>query len=778
MLNILRMNVISLACHAALIYSAEVYVSPTGSDVNDGSLNSPLATLAAARDKADNLKSQATPVTIYLRAGTYYLAATDTIGASNSGTAAAPITYSAYQNEKPVISGGIKITPAWTAYSGKIMVTTIDKDLKIDQLFLNGKRQIMCRYPNFDSTQYLDGYAADALTRAGSDANPAEGPGYIRALHSNLWGGESYIITGKSGTAVTYGWVGDHGLGNSMHPIYRMIENIFEELDAPGEWFYRKTTGQLFFYPPDGADLSTAIIELASLDELLVIKGTSAANPVQYLRFTGITFTHTYRTLFSQPYVRLQGGDWTVVRGGAIYIENAESLQFDHCFFDQIGGNGIFMSGYNKSHVVERDTFIDAGASCVLACGNANSTRASTDRTPGPANNDYPSLITIQNNLMDHFGRFEKQTSGTCFSATMNDTVRHNEICRCPRAGINCTDGCWGGHEICWNWVYKAVLESNDHGPFNSWGRDRNYKNNTDTSLTEVDAMYTTKIHDNRMEAAPPLFGIDLDDGSSNYDQWNNLLVGVGLKLWHGRHNRYHNNILVDGGVDEFHDTYPNSGDYYAHNIIVGSVIYSFCCFSDMSASGLPTEVSQRIPMFDSNCVWSFGSDPKMCQWQLRDTITTNWTAWKAAGLDAHTQLADPLFADTERIFRADYKPRGDWSVKDNSPALTMGFKNFPMDSFGIMPEGPVPVATPLTKNTNLAGTRRSIRYVHGTLFVSIPGDYKMTITSPLGKTIADFSGRGARWFALAQGKKIAQGAYFAVIHSAQGIIKQRFLVN
>lgn len=784
----LRTSVILLACHATLVFSAEIYISPSGNDKNDGSIGSPLATLAAARDKADTLKSGATPVTVYLRGGTYYLTAPVVFGPSNSGAAAAPILYCAYQAEKPVLSGGIKVTPAWSVYSGNIMVSTIDTGLKVDQLFLNGKRQIMCRYPNFDSTQYLDGYNADCIgtAKVASWKDPTEGPGYLRGLHIYLWGGESYKITAKnSDNTVTLTWVGDNSQGNKLHATYRMVENIFEELDAPGEWFYRKSTGQLYFYPPPGADLSTAAIELASQDELIKVVGTTA-QPVQYLQFKGLTFTHTYRTLFSKPYVPLLAGDWTIARAGALYIEMAENIRVENCLFDQIGGNGVFINGYNQHHVVTNNTFVDGGATCVSICGLMSSARCAralrgtvncTDRAPGPLTGDYPSFITVENNLMDHLGRFEKQSAGVNISASMKDTIRHNTICRCPRAGINLTDGCWGGHEICYNWVYKSVLETSDHGPFNSWGRDRNMLWSTDTSATELDAVYTTNIHHNRLEAAPPLFGVDLDDGSSNYNVHHNLLIGVGLKLWHHRNNRYVNNIITNGGVTEFHDVYANSGDYYAHNITFDTCVYSFCCFANMSSDSIPAEVAARVSVFDSNCIWSMGRTPKMVFWLLRDSVTTTWANWLAAGLDAHSLLADPQFVDTAKVFRPGYAPRGDYSVKPTSPALTVGFENFPMDSFGVMPEQNTSLRMPSAKERSLTGVPGPVRYTHGRLIVCHSGDYKVTVTTSNGRTIAVFSGNGMCGFPLARAM-VAKGVYIALIRSAQGRMTQRFLVE
>ena len=52
-------------------------------------------------------------------------------------------------------------------------------------------------------------------------------------------------------------------------------------------------------------------------------------------------------------------------------------------------------------------------------------------------------------------------------------TVSHNSIYDTPRAGINVSEGTWGGHIIEFNDVFDTVKETGDHGSFNSWGRDR-----------------------------------------------------------------------------------------------------------------------------------------------------------------------------------------------------------------------------------------------------------------------------------------------------------------
>ena len=97
----------------------------------------------------------------------------------------------------------------------------------------------------------------------------------------------------------------------------------------------------------------------------------------------------------------------------------------------------------------------------------------SVDREIGPQTEEYPADCLVEDNLMTRCGRVEKQSSGVNISMSSRITVRHNTIFDTPRAAINICDGTWGGHVIEWNDCFETVLETHDHGAFNSWGRDR-----------------------------------------------------------------------------------------------------------------------------------------------------------------------------------------------------------------------------------------------------------------------------------------------------------------
>ncbi len=53
---------------------------------------------------------------------------------------------------------------------------------------------------------------------------------------------------------------------------------------------------------------------------------------------------------------------------------------------------------------------------------------------------------------------------------------------------------------------------------------------------------------------------------------------------------------------------------------------------------------------------------------------------WQELGFDHHSVWTDPLFVDPDS---------GDFRVRADSPALELGFYNFDMDKFGLLPDFP-----------------------------------------------------------------------------------------
>lgn len=638
----------------------DYYVAPCGSDSNPGSIDRPFKTIARAQAKVHESAGRGKrPITIHLQGGVYYLKDTVVFSAKDSGAPDAVVTYSAYKGEKVVISGGSKLKPDWRPYRDGILQAEMPAGLEFDQLFVGGKRQHMARYPTFDpNKQPYNGFAGDAFSpeRAARWADPAGG--YIHAMHKSHWGGYHYLIIGKNpDNTIVYkgGWQNNRQMG--MHPEHRFVENIFEELDSPGEWFHNRKTSILYYYPLKDMDIKSSTIEVAGLRHLIEFQGRREY-PVTNITLSGLTFQHAART-FMETREPLLRSDWTIYRGGAITINGAKDCLVTDCEFDQVGGNAVFVNNYNRRITVRGTHIHGAGASGICFVGDPQSVRnplfeyhqeqsyADIDKEAGPKSDNHPSDCLVDDCLIHGISVVEKQAAGIQISMSKGITVRHCSIYDVGRAGININEGTFGGHCIEFCDVFDTVRETGDHGSFNSWGRDRFWHLKDALAgdlpwLALLDAEKTV-IRNSRWRCDHG-WDVDLDDGSSNYEIYNNLFLNGGLKLREGFHRHVYNNIAINNSLHP-HVWYGNSMDVITNNIWMSKY--------------WPVEISK----------WGMEVDRNMF------TSEDDRNAFTAQGCDAHSIAGDPMFVDPRN---------GDYSLKPKSPALKIGFKNFPMTMFGV----------------------------------------------------------------------------------------------
>jgi hypothetical protein len=709
-----------------------LFVSTKGSATAKGTIEDPFNSLQKALAYAGQQGGQ--QVAIYLREGTYYLNTTIVLNAADFSPAS--LLIQPYRQEQVTISAGQRLSLKWQPYRDGIYMAKISAGISFERLYVNDTLQVLARYPNYDSAaRVFHGTAADAIApqRVKRWKHP-EG-GYVHALHAYEWGGFHYRITGTDGNGnlqLEGGW--QNNRPNKMHKEYRFVENIFEELDTTGEWYHDKSNNILYYYPVSPSRLDQAVIEVSNLKNSIELRGTSSS-PLKHITLSGLRFAHNERTFMDtrEPLLR---SDWTIYRGGAVLMDGTESCRIADCVFEGIGGNAIMLSNYNKKDTISGCHIYNTGANAICFIGDTKAVRSPSfgyeqfvpfekmDKTPGPATGNFPRDCIAYDNLLHDLGEIEKQATGVEIEIASSIIVRHNSIYNTSRAGINIGDGCFGGHLIEYNDVFNTVRETGDHGSFNSWGRDRYWapdRSYMDSIvkiypwLITLDARKQTIIRNNRFRCDHG-WDIDLDDGSSNYYIYNNLCLNGGIKLREGFYRRVENNILINNSFHP-HVWFQKSGDVFRRNIVMRKYA--------------PIQISE----------WG-----KQVDYNLFPDVAALAEA-RANGTDSHSIAGDPVFIDPAH---------GDFRVSQRSPALTLGFRNFPMDMFGVesqslkqlalQPQVPILITDAVFKNKSasfpfMGGAIKSVDGLGDRSAYGLPDEKGVIILSAPGSSLLAKSG-------------------------------------
>lgn len=729
-------------------FSGDIFVATNGRDDNLGILEAPFVTLNRAKLAVyQRAKNSNKPISVVVRGGTYYMKQPLTFGAADSGTAEAPITYTTYPGEKVTICGGRKLDCRWKPYRDGIWMCELPdvKEGKLDytQLFINGKRQIRARYPNYDGSdpKHFSGYI-QAVGKIDEDApDPCPGPdddmtfsgdlqrgitfnpatftqkrwdrpheAVIHIYQAHYWGNLQWQVKGidwencriwfgKGGQQMGAKWSHTPNVINQDSRFF--IENIFEELDNPGEWYMDKESGILYYFPALGVDLDQALVEVPVLQQIFRFSGSQEL-PVSHITLDGFHITQTVST-FLETYSIPSLSDWSIHRGGAVFMEGARDCHIVNCFFDAVGGNAVFMNLYNRRNTVTGCKFVGTGDSAICFVGSQELTSGSQ--------RSFPFECHAENNLIHDCGVFGKQMAGVYISRAKRITAGHNEIYNMPRAGICIGDGTWGGHVIEFNHIHNTCRETGDHGPFNAWGRDKFWclsqshlpyisERSHDAGNVLDDAMEPVIVRNNFFEEDSG-WGLDLDDGASNYEIYNNLCVGVSIKLREGAYRTIYNNIWVNGANSPcFHVGNENNHDRYFRNITVMSIgamkpeddlnFRMGSAYGEIYTLIAPPVHGPWLEEIDNNCFYSnLGKFVARVETRAEGNFNEEWKditdrrkkykysleQWQKLGYDQHSVFADPLFVDPQH---------GDYRVRLESPALKLGFINFDAQEAGL----------------------------------------------------------------------------------------------
>ena len=287
--------------------------------------------------------------------------------------------------------------------------------------------------------------------------------------------------------------------------------NVFEELDAPGEWYLDRESGWLYVYPP--VELKDARIEMT-----VTRKSVIDAQNVNYVTFEGFTVKGTRADA-----ITVEGDHNTLrrlnvygVMGNAMAVKGNFNIVTD-CEVSHTGKGGVIMSGG------DRETL-----------------------TPG--------CSRVENCLFHDWAEVYMVYCGAVRLEGCGNVCAHNEMYNAPHSAIFYYGN---DHVIEYNHIHDVVLHSSDAGAIYS-GQDWAGQG----CVVRYNCLYDI----GGGEFTPD--GIYFDDMLSGQTAYGNLLINVrknGFLIGGGRDNFVFNNIMVHCGKaltydDRGRDGFMNNG--------------------------------------------------------------------------------------------------------------------------------------------------------------------------------------------------------------------------
>ncbi len=270
--------------------------------------------------------------------------------------------------------------------------------------------------------------------------------------------------------------------------------NVFEELDAPGEWYLDRDTGILYLYP--AVDLANAKITLSLLTESVM-----ALENVSHLTLCGFTFTGT--------------------RADALTL-SGEHLTVRRCTVKNVAGNAMVVHG---NHIRIHDCEIHhVGRGGVITSG-------------GDRNTLTPSHIVVENNHVHHYAEIYRTYQPAVALCGVGIVCRHNRIHDSSHMAI-AFEG--NEHVMEYNEIHDVCKTADDSSAIYS-GRDY---------TTQGNVVRRNYFHDLKSDASREVgvFAVYCDDNLGKCTITQNIFVRCqSALLLHGGHNMtFTGNVILD----------------------------------------------------------------------------------------------------------------------------------------------------------------------------------------------------------------------------------------
>ena len=440
------------------IFAKDIYVSPSGTDSNDGSKNLPLKTISAAQKMAVALLESGgeAEVTVWLAGGIYPISGPLEFKPLSSVGNDVKLVFKAQKGESPVISGGVEIS-GWSKNPDGIWEATLPEALKgmdnFRELFISGKRAIRARFPN-EGYLHVKKAGEDGRTNFFFEKEDFPIPGNLVGLELVFLHDWSISRIGvKEIDAVNNQLFAVDSIGAKSPAFFTIdnwepnpryfLENAPEFLDAPYEWIFSKDGQKFQMILPEGVNPNELQLVVPFSEGLISIIGTEN-QPVKNIHFEGISFQFSKWKIPEKGYCGVQAchfdprpstEGWAVVPA-AITSVWAENISFNGCSFKNFGGSGIWFGTGSKNCIVEDSELMDISGNGIMI-GEGQDRLVSGEPWWKSAPEQVALGNTIENSKISKVGAQFFGGVGIWCGLTAETTIKNNELFDLPYTGIS-----------------------------------------------------------------------------------------------------------------------------------------------------------------------------------------------------------------------------------------------------------------------------------------------------------------------------------------------------
>jgi hypothetical protein len=232
------------------------------------------------------------------------------------------------------------------------------------------------------------------------------------------------------------------------------LENAYELLDSPGEWYLDNRSGWLYYLPRPNEDMSTATVVLPRLETLIQGLGTPEA-PIHHIKFEGLMFAEAtwLRPSTSDGFPPAQAAifftgskipNWSSNSDimanaaqipGHVNFKFAKDITFTLNTFTRLGATGLNMSDGSQDNVITGNHFYNIGSNAI-SVGDIINPNTSDVRL-------ITKNIKVSNNYIHNIANQYEGSVGIEVGYTENVLIQHNQLSNLPYSGISIGWG-WG----------------------------------------------------------------------------------------------------------------------------------------------------------------------------------------------------------------------------------------------------------------------------------------------------------------------------------------------